>query len=104
MRKNIIEKSNLKKKNINFVTYIITLYNKKIYLSSVIRALAKEGGSHKREYIFVDDGSTDYSILTLKIFKARLPGEVKIIKRPNMGASYSTNEAMLLAKGYCKAF
>ena len=41
------------------------MYNKKIYLASVISALAKEGGSHSREYIFVDDGSTDHTLLTL---------------------------------------
>ena len=62
--------------------------------------LAKEGGSHKREYIFIDDGSTDHSVLTLTIIKSKLPGKVKVIKRANMGASYSTNEAMLMAKGY----
>ncbi len=39
-------------------------------------------------------------MLTLKIIKFKLPGKVKVIKRANMGASYSTNEAMLMAKGY----
>ena len=78
---------------------IITLYNKKIYISSVINALAKKEDLIK-EYIFIDDGSTDHSVLTLKTIKAKLPGKVKVIKRANMGASYSTNEAMLMAKGY----
>tara|TARA_Y100001968_G_C19420520_1_gene751510 strand:- start:279 stop:1175 length:897 start_codon:yes stop_codon:yes gene_type:complete len=62
--------------------------------------LSKEGGSHKREYIFVDDGSNDNSFLIIKSLKSKLPGEVKIIKRRNMGASYSTNEAIYIAKGY----
>ena len=39
-------------------------------------------------------------MLTLTIIKSKLPGRVKVIKRANMGASYSTNEAMLMAKGY----
>ena len=90
----------MNKKNKNFVTYIITLYNKKKYLLSVIRSLAKEGGFHKREYIFVDDGSNDNSFLILNSLKKKLPGEVKIISRRNMGASYSTNEAMRSAQGY----
>ncbi len=48
----------------------------------------------------MDDGSTDYSFLSLKNLKLKLPGNVKVIRRSNMGASYSTNEAMLKAKGY----
>ena len=31
-------------------------------------ALAKEGGSHKREYIVVDDGSYDNTLIILKKF------------------------------------
>ncbi len=76
------------------------MYNKKSYLASVISALAKEGGSHSREYIFVDDGSTDHTILTLNSLKGKLSGAVKVIRRSNMGASYSTNEAVLMARGY----
>lgn len=90
----------MQKKNKNLVTYVITLYNKKRYLLSTIKALVKEGGSHKREYIFIDDGSDDNTFLILKKLTIRLTGEVKIIRRKNMGASYSTNEAISIAKGY----
>ena len=90
----------MKKKNKNLVTYIVTLYNKKKYLASVINALAIEGGAHSREYIFIDDGSRDSTKLILKILLCKLPGEVKIISRKNMGASFSTNEAIRKAKGY----
>ncbi len=90
----------MKKKNKNLVTYIVTLYNKKKYLASVINALAIEGGAHRREYIFIDDGSRDSTKLILKILICKLPGEVKIISRKNMGASFSTNEAIRKAKGY----
>ena len=76
------------------MTYIVTLFNKKKYISSVVNSLVKEGGGHPREYIFVDDGSTDGSILILKNLIRKLPGKVKIISRRNMGASYSTNEAV----------
>ncbi len=40
---------NLEKKKLDFVSYIITAYNKRKYLQNVFQALAKEGGSHKRE-------------------------------------------------------
>ena len=90
----------MRKKNKNFVSYVITLYNKKNYLSSVVKALAKEGGNHEREYIFVDDGSNDSSLFILNKLKIKLPGETKIISQRNMGASYSTNRAVKSAKGY----
>ncbi len=90
----------MERKNNNFVSYIITLYNKKSYLHSVINALAKEGGPHLREYIFIDDGSQDQTFAILEKLKVKLPGKVTIISRRNMGASYSTNEAISHANGY----
>ena len=68
----------MRKKNKNFVSYIITLYNKKNYLSSVVKALAKEGGNHEREYIFVDDGSNDSSLFILNKLKIKLPGKLRL--------------------------
>ena len=47
---------NLEKKKINFVSYIITVYNKKKYVNRIIQSLCAEGGTHKREFIIVDDG------------------------------------------------
>ena len=76
------------------------LYNKKKYLASVINALAIEGGAHRKKDIFIDDGSRDSTRTILKILLCKLPGEVKIISRKNMGASFSTNEAIRKAKGY----
>ncbi len=91
---------NLEKKKLDFVSYIITAYNKRKYLQNVFQALAKEGGSHKREYIVVDDGSYDNTLIILKKFASRLPGKLIILKRGNLGASYSTNEAVTHASGY----
>ncbi|MDA9708157.1 glycosyltransferase family 2 protein [Alphaproteobacteria bacterium] len=91
---------NLEKKKLDFVSYIITAYNKRKYLQNVFQALAKEGGSHKREYIVVDDGSYDNSSIVLKKFASKLPGKLIILKRGNLGASYSTNEAVIHASGY----
>ena len=91
---------NLEKKKLDFVSYIITAYNKRKYLQNVFQALAKEGGSHKREYIVVDDGSYDNTSIILKNFASKLPGKLIILKRGNLGASYSTNEAVTHASGY----
>ena len=91
---------NLEKKNLNFVSYIITVYNKRKYIESVFKALYYEGGSHKREYIVVDDGSKDNTSIVIKNLGVKLPGKLKFIKRGNLGASYSTNEAVKAASGY----
>ena len=91
---------NLEKKKLDFVSYIITAYNKRKYLQNVFQALAQEGGSHKREYIIVDDGSNDNTLIILKKFASKLPGKLIILKRGNLGASYSTNEAVTHASGY----
>ena len=90
----------LEKKKLNFVSYIITAFNKRKYLHDVFKALSLEGGSHKREYIFVDDGSHDNTFIILKKFAPKLPGKVIFLKRRNLGASYSTNEAVTYASGY----
>ena len=75
---------NLEKKKLDFVSYIITAYNKRKYLQHVFQALAKEGGSHKREYIVVDDGSNDNTLVVLKNFAPKLPGKLIVIKRGNL--------------------
>ena len=91
---------NLEKKKLDFVSYVITAYNKRRYLQNVFKSLCCEGGSHRREYIVVDDGSNDNTSIILKKFASKLPGKVIILKRGNLGASYSTNEAVSLASGY----
>ena len=98
--KKITHNFNIEKKNHNFVSYVITIFNKRNYLLNVINALQKEGGSQKKEFIIVDDGSTDNTCNILKVLEKKIPGRVKIIKRANMGASFSTNEAVKHASGY----
>ena len=71
---------NLEKKNLDFVSYIITAYNKRKYLLDVFKALALEGGSHKREYIVVDDGSNDNTFIILKKLSTKLPGKLILLK------------------------
>ena len=63
---------NLEKKKINFVSYIITTYNKKNFVNDVIKSLCFEGGSHKREYIVIDDGSKDNSSFVYKTLSKKL--------------------------------
>ena len=99
MENKVSYNSNIKKK-LNLVSYIITTYNKRRYLQKVFKALALEGGKHKREYIFVDDGSNDNTTTIIKTFACKLPGKLTIIRRKNLGASYSTNQAVMIASGH----
>ena len=41
------------------VSYIVTVYNKASYLPFVIDGLFRQEGEFDKEYIFVDDGSTE---------------------------------------------
>jgi len=90
----------LDKKNQNFVTYVITLYNKRPYLKEVINALHREGGNLKKEFIIIDDGSLDNSLSVIKSMHKKLPGKLFVIRRKNMGASFSTNQGVKLARSY----
>ena len=91
---------NLSKKNKNFVTYVITAFNKKVHLHEVIKALSREGGNIKKEFILVDDGSSDNSIAIIKNLSNKLPGNLKIVRHKNLGASFSTNKAVKMANSY----
>ena len=41
------------------VSFVVTVFNKAEYLPLVIRSLDAQIGDFEREYVFVDDGSTD---------------------------------------------
>ena len=43
------------------VSFIIPVYNKSSFLNHVIKCLKNQSGDFEREFIFIDDGSTDES-------------------------------------------
>ena len=43
------------------VSFIITVYNKSKYLKAVINSIRNQSGNFEKEYIFINDGSTDDS-------------------------------------------
>ena len=81
------------------VSYIVTLYNKARYLPFVIQGLARQEGEFEREFIFVDDGSTDDSVKILGELKETLPGRVEIIEQDNSGPSVATNRGFKISTG-----
>ncbi|NWH07827.1 MAG: glycosyltransferase [Alphaproteobacteria bacterium] len=79
------------------VTFIITVYNKARYLPAVIAALKSQQGPFKREFIFVDDGSSDGSAEILRREARNLPNTT-IVTQANSGPAIATNRGAALAR------
>lgn len=80
------------------VSYVLTVYNKSRYLPFVIEGLRRQEGDFDREFIFVDDGSTDDSVELIERLTTGLPG-VTIHRQPNQGPSVAMNVGFSHAKG-----
>ena len=48
------------------VSFVVTVYNKSKFLIPVINSLKSQKGEFQKEYIFIDDGSTDQSYKILE--------------------------------------
>lgn len=81
------------------VSYITTVYNKATYLPFVIDGLAKQEGDFDREFIFVDDGSTDDSVSILHSLVDILPGHVELIQQKNQGPAIASNNGLEKSTG-----
>ena len=75
------------------VSFIITVYNKKDYLSAMIDGLHSQLGEFVREFIFMDDGSTDGSLAVVKSLTQDWPN-VTYLQQPNQGPAIATNNAV----------
>ena len=81
------------------VSYIVTVYNKASYLPFVINGLSRQEGEFDKEYIFVDDGSTDNSVEVLVKGTKTLPGPVEIIEQSNGGPAVASNNGFAASSG-----
>ena len=79
------------------VSFIIPVYNKSRYLKTVLKSLRQQSGNFDKEYIFINDGSTDNSLEILKKAKKTLPN-CKIITQKNKGSANATNVGIFAAK------
>lgn len=73
------------------VSYVITVFNKEEYLPEVIRSLEAQVDVDEKEYIFIDDGSSDASVQVIKDCTKDLAAKTIIIEQENLGASWGTN-------------
>ncbi|WP_135080145.1 glycosyltransferase [Terasakiella sp. SH-1] len=80
------------------ISYVITVYNKAAYMEPMLNGLERQSGDFSREYIFVDDGSTDNSV---DLIRERTKGweNVRIIQQENGGISVATNTGGFAAQG-----
>ena len=79
------------------VSFVVPVYNKSNFLKPVIRSIKSQKGKFKKEYIFIDDGSTDDSY---RILKQETKGmkDCQIIKQENKGSANATNQGIKTAK------
>ena len=80
------------------ITYVVTVFNKAPFLPRVIDSLRNQTGSFDREFIFIDDGSTDKSIEVIRDATAGM-ADVRIVAQKNHGPAIATNNAVSLATG-----
>lgn len=79
------------------VSFVVPVYNKSKFLKPVIKSIKSQKGKFKKEYIFIDDGSTDDSY---RILKQETKGmkDCQIIKQENKGSANATNQGIKTAK------
>lgn len=79
------------------VSFIIPVYNKAKYLPEVLAAVAAQKGDFAREFIFVDDGSTDHSLDVVRALTRDWPN-THIIPQNNHGSAKATNTGIAAAQ------
>jgi glycosyltransferase involved in cell wall biosynthesis len=77
------------------VSFAIPVYNKAPWLPWVLNAIKAQTGDFEREYVFVDDGSTDGSMNIVRE-KTQSWDNVKIFEQDNHGSAHATNRCIEL--------
>ena len=79
------------------VSFVIPVFNKRRFLRQVIVGLAAQRGEFAREFIFIDDGSTDGSRVELERLTPGL-ADSRILSQANVGPSVTTNRGLRAAR------
>jgi len=80
----------------NGVSFVVPVYNKADWLPAVLARIKAQRGDFDRQYVFVDDGSTDNSLELLKTETADWQDCI-IESQPNAGSAAATNRGIALA-------
>ena len=79
------------------VSFVVPVYNKAPYLTGVLAAIRAQRGDFPRQYVLIDDGSTDGSLALLKELTGDWPNTV-IETQANAGSAHATNRGIALAE------
>jgi len=75
------------------VSFVCPVYNKAPHLPGVLQSMFAQQGDFERQYIFVDDGSTDHSRAILGDLVAGR-SDVVVIDQENRGSAAATNRGL----------
>lgn len=79
------------------VSFVVPVYNKAAWLPDVLEAIKNQIGDFEREYVFVDDGSSDASMDIVHDLTHDW-GNVKIHVQDNHGSAHATNRGIELCE------
>jgi glycosyltransferase involved in cell wall biosynthesis len=75
------------------VSFVVTLYNKEQYLEATLKSILAQEGDYEREFIVVDDQSTDRSLEIAQDIIGGLPNG-KVITQANTGPAGAQNKGV----------
>ena len=82
--------------NLPGVSFVVPVYNKARHLPAVLLQIERQTGDFTRQFVFVDDGSTDGSLEVLRRLTSNWSNTV-IHTQSNKGSAGSTNACIALA-------
>ena len=80
------------------ISYVCPVFNKIFYLERVLNAISSQIGDYDKEYIFVDDGSTDGSLNFIREKTKKWPNTT-ILSQENKGPAIATQNGIKRSKG-----
>ena len=80
------------------ISYVCPVFNKISYLERVLNAISSQIGDYDKEYIFVDDGSTDGSLNFIRE-KTKNWANTTILSQENKGPAIATQNGIKRSKG-----
>ena len=80
------------------ISFVCPVFNKKKYLKDVLSSIKNQTGEFEKEYIFVNDGSTDGSLDLIKKNTASWKNTI-ILNQSNSGPAGATQLGISRAKG-----
>lgn len=84
------------------VSFVVPIYNKADWLAAVLDRIKLQRGDFEKQYVFIDDGSTDSSLSIVRDATRDWPNTI-IESQANAGSAVATNRGIALAdRAYVK--